>query len=52
MMNEAKKKKFDILLVRKLDRLSRSMKDLINTLDELGNRNAKCLVDYYTVNIL
>ena len=52
MMNEAKKKKFDILLVWKLDRLSRLLKDLINTLDELGNRNAKCLVDYYTVNIL
>lgn len=37
MMNEAKKRKFDILLVWKLDRLSRSLKDLINTLDELGS---------------
>jgi DNA invertase Pin-like site-specific DNA recombinase len=36
MMNEAKKRKFDILLVWKLDRLSRSMKDLITTLHELG----------------
>lgn len=36
MMNEAKKKKFDVLLVWKLDRLSRSMKDLITTLSELG----------------
>ncbi|MBW2149661.1 MAG: recombinase family protein [Deltaproteobacteria bacterium] len=37
MMSEAKKRKFDILLVWKLDRLSRSLKDLINTLDELGH---------------
>ena len=37
MMNEAKKRKFDVLLVWKLDRLSRSLKDLINTLDELGH---------------
>ena len=37
MMNEAHKRKFDILLVWKLDRLSRSLKDLINTLDELGH---------------
>ncbi len=36
MMAEARKKKFDILLVWKLDRLGRSLKDLINTLDELG----------------
>jgi DNA invertase Pin-like site-specific DNA recombinase len=35
MMHEARKRKFDILLVWKLDRLSRSLKDLINTLDEL-----------------
>jgi DNA invertase Pin-like site-specific DNA recombinase len=27
---------FDVLLVWKLDRLDRSLKDLINTLDELG----------------
>lgn len=37
MMNQARKRKFDILLVWKLDRLSRSLKDLINTLDELGH---------------
>jgi DNA invertase Pin-like site-specific DNA recombinase len=36
MMNEAKKRKFDVLLVWKLDRLSRSMKDLIMVLNELG----------------
>ncbi len=36
MMAEAKKRKFHVLLVWKLDRLGRSMKDLINTLDELG----------------
>ena len=36
MINTAKKRRFDILLVWKLDRLSRSLKDLINTLDELG----------------
>ena len=37
MRQEARKRKFDILLVWKLDRLSRSLKDLINTLDELGH---------------
>ena len=37
MLDDAKKRKFDILLIWKLDRLSRSMKDLINTLDELGH---------------
>ncbi|MCP5007611.1 MAG: recombinase family protein, partial [Planctomycetes bacterium] len=37
MMSEARKRKFDVLLVWKLDRLSRSLKDLINTLDELGH---------------
>lgn len=37
MMNQAKKRKFDILLVWKLDRLSRSMKDLITTLHDLGS---------------
>lgn len=37
MMDAAHKRKFDILLVWKLDRLSRSLKDLINTLDELGH---------------
>ena len=36
MMEAARKRKFNILLVWKLDRLSRSLKDLINTLDELG----------------
>ncbi len=37
MMIDAKQRKFDILVVWKLDRLSRSLKDLINTLDELGH---------------
>lgn len=37
MMSDAKKGKFDILLVWKLDRLSRSVRDLINTLDELNH---------------
>ncbi|MBC8456876.1 MAG: recombinase family protein [Deltaproteobacteria bacterium] len=37
MIGAAKKRRFDILLVWKLDRLSRSLKDLINTLDELGS---------------
>jgi DNA invertase Pin-like site-specific DNA recombinase len=37
MMTDANKKKFDILLVWKLDRLSRSLRDLISTLDELGS---------------
>jgi DNA invertase Pin-like site-specific DNA recombinase len=37
MISDSKKRKFDILLVWKLDRLSRSLKDLINTLDELGH---------------
>jgi DNA invertase Pin-like site-specific DNA recombinase len=37
MMAAAQKKKFDILLVWKLDRLSRSLKDLITTLDELSS---------------
>ncbi len=36
MMDLARQRKFDILLVWKLDRLSRSLKDLINTLDEPG----------------
>ena len=35
MMADAKKRKFDVLLVYKLDRLSRSLKDLIMTLDDL-----------------
>jgi DNA invertase Pin-like site-specific DNA recombinase len=37
MMDLAKQRNFDVLLVWKLDRLSRSLKDLINTLDELGH---------------
>ena len=43
MMDDAKKRKFDVLLIWKLDRLSRSMKDLINTLDEL---------DHYGINFI
>jgi len=42
MMEAAKKRKFDLLVVWKLDRLSRSLKDLINTLDELGS----CGIDF------
>jgi DNA invertase Pin-like site-specific DNA recombinase len=37
MMADARKRKFQIVLVWKLDRLGRSLKDLINTLDELGS---------------
>ncbi len=37
MMDLARQRKFDVLLVWKLDRLSRSLRDLINTLDELGH---------------
>jgi DNA invertase Pin-like site-specific DNA recombinase len=37
MLDEARWRKFDVLLVWKLDRLSRSLKDLIGTLDELGH---------------
>ena len=37
MMEQGRKRKFNVLLVWKLDRLSRSLKDLINTLDELGS---------------
>ena len=37
MLAEARKKKFDCLLVWKLDRLGRSLRDLITTLDELGH---------------
>ena len=35
MMADARKKKFDVLLVWKFDRLSRSMRDLINTISEI-----------------
>jgi DNA invertase Pin-like site-specific DNA recombinase len=42
MMEAARKRKFDVLLVWKLDRLSRSLKDLINTLEELG----ACGIDF------
>ena len=37
MLDEARRRKFDVLLVWKLDRLSRSLRDLIGTLDELGH---------------
>ncbi len=37
MMDDAKKRKFNVLLAWKLDRSSRSLKDLISTLDELGS---------------
>src|SRR3990167_2051874 len=35
MMKDARTKKFDILLVWKLDRFARSLKDLVNNLQEL-----------------
>jgi len=35
MLTDAKRRAFDVLLVYKLDRLSRSLKDLITTLDDL-----------------
>jgi DNA invertase Pin-like site-specific DNA recombinase len=37
MLSDASHRRFDLLLVWKLDRLSRSLKDLITTLDELGH---------------
>ena len=37
MLADARHRRFDLLLVWKLDRLSRSLKDLITTLDELGH---------------
>lgn len=37
MLHDARKRHFDMLVVWKLDRLSRSLKDLIATLDELGH---------------
>lgn len=36
LMTDARKRRFKILLVWKLDRLGRSLKDLVNTLDEMG----------------
>lgn len=39
LMAEARQRKFDILLVWKLDRFCRSLKDLIVTIDELENLN-------------
>lgn len=36
MLSAAHKRQFDVLLVWKLDRMSRSMKDLVSTLDKLG----------------
>jgi DNA invertase Pin-like site-specific DNA recombinase len=37
MLEDAHKRRFDVLLVWKLDRLSRSLKDLITTLAEFGS---------------
>ena len=37
MMDDAHKRLFDVLIVWKLDRLSRSLKDLITTLETLGS---------------
>jgi DNA invertase Pin-like site-specific DNA recombinase len=37
MLSDARRRRFELLLVWKLDRLSRSLKDLIETLDELGH---------------
>ena len=37
MMSQARERRFDILIVWKLDRLGRSLKDLITTLDELSS---------------
>ncbi len=37
MMEDAHKRLFDVLIVWKLDRLSRSLKDLITTLETLGS---------------
>ena len=37
MRSDAHRRKFDVLLVWKLDRLSRSLKDLITTLEDLGS---------------
>ena len=37
MINQARERRFDILVVWKLDRLGRSLRDLINTLDDLSS---------------
>ena len=37
MLSDARRRRFELLLVWKLDRLSRSLKDLITTLDVLGH---------------
>ena len=37
MLDDARHRQFDLLLVWKLDRLSRSLRDLITTLDEFGH---------------
>lgn len=37
MVSQARDRRFDVLLVWKLDRLGRSLKDLINILDELAS---------------
>jgi DNA invertase Pin-like site-specific DNA recombinase len=37
MLTDARHRQFDLLIVWKLDRLSRSLRDLITTLDELGH---------------
>ncbi|MFC1574404.1 recombinase family protein [Candidatus Latescibacterota bacterium] len=37
MLSDAHKRSFDVLIVWKLDRLSRSLKDLITTLETLGS---------------
>lgn len=36
MMADARKQRFKVLLIWKLDRLGRSLKDLVNTIDDLG----------------
>ncbi len=46
MMADAKRRRFDLLLVWKLDRLGRSLKDLITTLDELSALG----VDFVSLN--
>ncbi len=37
LMNDARNKKFELILVYKLDRFSRRLKDILNILDELDN---------------